>query len=1218
MSGPERKDPHAELEKAKSTHNTARYFVENRHISWVLLAVVFAWGLYGYRNMPKRKDPEIPVRVASAITPWPGTSAEQIEQLVTRQVEATAAQNSTIHPPSASDFGIKSVTLPGVSIVQIQLSEDVDDPEKEFSDINLRLNALNSTLPQGAGPIQFNSGFGETSALLLTVASPRAGKVEIQLRARDLAAAIGKARGSAKAPAGQERAAIIVGLPQSVPAAIVSRGLESLRASFTRQGLATGAVTLSGAGFVGMDFATSADDAQLLAALDRFLVDEMGLSGFFPDAWPPVVVRDPARLIPLLTANAGDKYSYHDLDQFTDLIQRRLQSVPQVSKISRSGVIPEQVFLAYSQEQLAAYGLQPATIKNILSARNTLVPGGLVQVGGVNVQVQPSGEFTDANEIGGVIMTRSSTGIPVYLRDVADIYRAYQSPPRYLNFTTRRDADGTWQRHRAISLGIQMRNGEQIDAFGEQVNLALESIKGQLPEDLIIARTSDQPLQVEENLDLFMDALYEAIGLVVLVALIGFWEWRAAVLMMLAIPITLSMTFGVIYVLGVDLQQVSVATLILALGLLVDDPVVAGDAIKRDLVAGDPPIQASWWGPTKLATAILFATVTNVVAYLPLLLLTGNQGDFLHSLPIVMSVALICSRIVSMTFIPLLGYYLLRAPKKKELTIEERRTHGFTGWYYKVGKFAIEHRVKVFLASLLIFGLGAFFNRNLKRAFFPDDVQYLSYVDIWLPNNAALPVTNNTAQQVETVIREVLEQYGAEHGEKGQPRDMLESITAFIGGGAPRFWFSVSPEQQQLNYAQLIVQVKHKEDTPRIAGIVQKAVSERIPGAYVDVQQLQTNPVQYPVAVRLAAPAAEWRDEVASDRVLRQLSAQVQDIIRTSPKAARVRDDWGEKVLAAKLEIDPDRANLAGVTNQDVAASSAAGLSGTQVATLREGNKQIPVVARLLPSERTSISDLQNLYVFATEDKNKVPIRQVASIEYGMETQRIRRQDQVRKLTVFAFPQPGSLPDEVYSAVQDKLADFQETLPPGYTMEISGEQAKTVEGFSQLLTVMAISGLMIFIALVLQFKNAVKPIVVFAAVPYGVVAALGALWVMGSSFGFMALLGIVSLIGVIVSHVIVLFDFIEEMHHKGEPLEESLLDAGIVRLRPVLITVGATVLALFPLAMHGGPLWQPLCYAQIGGLLFATVVTLILVPVIYSILVMDLKWIKWEQAPRPE
>ncbi|MEZ4413183.1 MAG: efflux RND transporter permease subunit [Gemmatimonadales bacterium] len=1201
-------DPRTEHERAASTHNTARFFVENRHVSWVLLALVVAWGLYGYTHMPKRKDPVIPVRVATAITPWPGTSAEEVEQLVTRQVEMTAAQNPTLHPTGASDYGIKSLTVAGLSIVTIQLAEDVDDPEKEFSDINLKLAALNSSLPQGAGPIQFNSGFGETAALLLTVASPHESEVELALRARDINAAIARAR---ERVAAGSTAALIVALPQSMNPVLVTRAVRLFGESLRRNGTATRTAPLLGAGFAGLDLSTTASDSALLAAFDHFTRTDLGLNGFSPDAWPPIVVRDTAGTEAALTASGGDKYTYRDLDQFTDLITRQLLGVPLVAKVQRSGVLPEQIFLAYDQEQLASYGIQPASIKSILSARNTLVPGGVLQAGDINVVVNPTGSFESEQDLNDVIISTAG-GTPVYLRQVANVFRGYQSPPRYLNFNTSRDSTGEWRRHRAISLGIQMRSGEQIDAFGTAVNSALESMSGRLPEDLVLSRTSDQPKQVQENIDLFMDALYEAILLVVVVALIGFWEWRAALLMMLAIPITLAMTFGTIFVLGVDLQQVSVATLILALGLLVDDPVVAGDAIKRDLAAGDPPLQAAWWGPTKLATAILFATITNVVAYLPMLMLTGNQGEFLHSLPIVMATALIASRIVSMTFIPLLGYYILRPSTKPEPTIEERRSRGFTGWYFRVGHYAIEHRRKVLAGSMVFLALGVVLKRSLKETFFPDDVQYLSYVDVWLPNPTALPATNATAAAAEVVIREAAAEFGVRHGKDGQPKEILESITSFIGGGAPRFWFSVTPEQQQQNYAQLIVKVKDKDDTPALAGELQRALTARVPNAMIDVRQLQTNPVPYPIAVRLTAPPAISRDELAYEATLRRLSADVQAILRQSPRAARVRDDWGAQSFAATLRIDPDRANLAGVTNQDVAAASAAGLNGTMVATLREGNKQIPIIARLQPRERATLGDLDNLYVYSMENRNKIPIREVASFEYGMETQRTRRQDQVRQVTVFGFPAPGSLASEVYGPVAKQLAEYSKTLPPGYSLIISGEQAKSVEGFAQLKIVMLVSILMIFLALVLQFRNAVKPLIVFAAVPYGIVGALASLYVTGTSFGFMALLGIVSLIGVIVSHVIVLFDFIEEMHAKGEPLIESLLDAGIVRLRPVLITVGATVLALLPLALHGGPLWQPLCYAQIGGLLIATGVTLILVPVIYAICVLDLKIVKWE------
>src|SRR6185503_7167910 len=275
------------------------------------------------------------------------------------------------------------------------------------------------------------------------------------------------------------------------------------------------------------------------------------------------------------------------------------------------------------------------------------------------------------------------------------------------NFFSHRAPDGSWPRTRAVTLSIQMRSGEQINDFGEKVDAALDDLKKRLPDDLIIARTSDQPRQVEENIHLFMSSLYEAIILVVLVSLIGFWEWRSALLMALSIPITLAMTFGMMHMVGIDLQQVSIASLIIALGLLVDDPVVAGDAIKRSLADGQPPVVASWLGPTKLATAILYATITNIVAYVPFAFLSGDTGRFLFSMPVVIGCSLLASRIVSMTFIPLLGYYLLRP--KAEKPIEERRKSGFAALYYRIGMRGIQHRWRVFAASLLFLVLGGFF-----------------------------------------------------------------------------------------------------------------------------------------------------------------------------------------------------------------------------------------------------------------------------------------------------------------------------------------------------------------------------------------------------------------------------------------------------------------------------------------------------------------------------
>jgi len=516
----------------------------------------------------------------------------------------------------------------------------------------------------------------------------------------------------------------------------------------------------------------------------------------------------------------------------------------------------------------------------------------------------------------------------------------------------------------------------------------------------------------------------------------------------------------------------------------------------------------------------------------------------------------------------------------------------------------------VAVGSLAFLALGVLLGSQLKTQFFSKDLSYLSYVDVWLPEDAPLSATGRATLDAEKAIREVIESYGADHAEKrAQSKPLLKSLTTFVGGGGPRFWASVVPELQQLNYAQIIIEVLDKHETAHLIGPMQRALSAAVPTARVDVRQLETGkPVGIPVSIRISG------EDMAT---LRGLAHELKETLRRVPTGARVRDNWGDETLSVRLETDSDRANLAGITNLDVAASSATGISGYPVTTLREGDKSIPVLARLRMEERAQLAEVQNLYVYSLQGRQKVPLSSVSTVELKAQTEKIQRRNQFRTITVSCFPEEGLLSSEIMSAVRPQLASFQASLPPGYKMEIGGEEEEQTRGFRELTIVLAISVAMIFLALVFQFKHAIKPFIVFAAIPYGTVGALLALWAMGAPFGFMAFWGVASLVGVIVSHIIVLFDFIEEKREEGGPLQQALLDAGIMRLRPVMITVGATVIALFPLAAHGGPLWEPLCYAQIGGLITATFITLLLVPVIYSIFVLDLKWVRWEgQAER--
>jgi multidrug efflux pump subunit AcrB len=474
---------HTDQELIERTHNTARFFTETRHVSWVLLIGTVLWGLYGYMRMPQRKDPDIPIRQALALCPWPGAATEKIEQLVTRRIEEKMAENVRVEK-------IESNTRTGITAVYVTLVEGTRDTGKEFDDIKLKLDSIHD-LPDGAGPIDFVKDFGDTAALMLTVASPKVAEADITLRASALQRAIETTRAAAGTSGGQ-RVTLVQGVPTAVPGELVRRPLRIFTEAATAQGLFRDARIITGDGFVGVDAVSDEDDEALVGFVQRFVQERLRASEFHPEAWPVAVVRDPGETHARLSAVAGDKYTYRELDDYTDLIARTLKTLPMVSKVERIGLLEERVYLEYSQERLAAYGVKVGAVDRVLGARNITLPGGIVETSDKNLTVDPSGEFKSEQEIGGVLVATSNRR-SAYLRDVATVVRGYESPARFLNFYARRGEDGSWRRSRAITLAIQMRAGQKIGDFGAAVDGQLEELRAQLPADLTLARTSDQP-----------------------------------------------------------------------------------------------------------------------------------------------------------------------------------------------------------------------------------------------------------------------------------------------------------------------------------------------------------------------------------------------------------------------------------------------------------------------------------------------------------------------------------------------------------------------------------------------------------------------------------------------------------------------------------------------------------------------------------------------------
>jgi multidrug efflux pump subunit AcrB len=515
--------------------------------------------------------------------------------------------------------------------------------------------------------------------------------------------------------------------------------------------------------------------------------------------------------------------------------------------------------------------------------------------------------------------------------------------------------------------------------------------------------------------------------------------------------------------------------------------VVQAPALVRELGAGQPRSIAAWLGPTKLFKTMAFATLTNIVSYLPFLLLPGDTGKFLYSLPIVISCSLLAALLVSMTFVPLISSFLLQSTI--ETPIEERRKHGFTGWYFRTAKKAIEHRKLCLAGSLVLLIAGGVVFSRLKPQFFPKDLQYFSYIDVWLPEDTPTSATSAVAQQVESITRRVADEYGKSHPEHGHPKDVLRSMTTFVGGGGPRFWSSATPEDRQTNYAQVILRTKDNHDTTPLLALLQPELDKEIPGAIVDTRTLETGkPVGIPVQVRISGEDLPR---------LRAEAEQLKQIFRDIPIAARVRDDWGEPSAREVVQVDADRANLAHVTNADVSDSIGAALHGTTAGVLRDGNKQVPIVGRMQMEERSQLSDLRSLYVFSRQDSPPVPLDQVATTALSPVTPKIRRFDQYRTITVQCWPTQGHLPSEVIALAMPKLEAFHKQLPDGFIFRFAGEQKEQVSGFADLTTVLLICISAIYLALLAQFKHAFKPLIVFAAIPYGVVGAIFSLAIMG-------------------------------------------------------------------------------------------------------------------------
>ncbi|MCC6232042.1 MAG: efflux RND transporter permease subunit, partial [Verrucomicrobiales bacterium] len=946
-----------------------------------------------------------------------------------------------------------------------------------------------------------------------------------------------------------------------------------------------------GESFILADFATTADRTELERFLASFIRDVAGSDAeLHPDFGPVIVLMGEEDPLVRIRDASMPRYSYRELELAAEMFEDELKQIGSVGKVRKVGVVPEALYLLYSMRGVEGRNLTSQQVMDWIAARNALIPGGTLATEGQNFPVQLSGEFRGEADLLGAVVGRTGDGLPVYLRDVFEVRRGYENPMTFSTGTLERGPAGgsaepgaLLPARRAVMVAVEMKSGRIIREFDAEVAAVVGQVQARLPEGMRVVKLSDQPGAVSQRVGHFLECFAEAVGIVILVALL-LMEWRSALVVATAIPLTVAFTFVGMHGLGIPLHQISIAALIIALGMLVDDPVVASDAINRELASGRPRAEAAWLGPWRLRRAILFATVINIVAFLPLGLLPGDKGSFILALPLVVTLALAASRLVSVTFIPLVGLHVLRGQRSLEEGAEPRRWPVFRQvdaallWLAPRYRRALEsclsrpRRWAVLCYALLLasFGLVPFFGSQ----FFPPAERNQCLIDVELPASASIFQTREVMDEIVARLRT--------HPE-------VSSAGLFFGGTAPRFYYNVAPREPAPYLAQVLVNTDTAAQVPPLVSSLRREFDASIAGARVLVKELEQGPpVEYPIQIRFSGEDLD---------VLRGLADRAAAAVRAAG-GYKVNDDLGWRMPTLRVDIDQARASSLGVVNTLIGRVMQSAFGGLKVTELREGDHLVPVIIRLAVDERNEASKIRSLYIESLSTRT-VPLSSFADVGIEPEFATIPRHSLMRSVTVRAFSRVGELPSEVLARAEGALGDLVRTLPPGYRLSLDGEAKELRQSQTEMGTVMGISIALIALALVLQFNSVIKAGVVLAVVPVGLIGAFLGMTLMRTSMGFMALLGIVSLAGVIVSHIIVISDLIEEARAEGMPLREALIHAGLVRLRAVLVTTLATVGGLVPLALTGGELWRPLTAVHIFGLLGGIVLSLLLLPVLY-------------------
>jgi multidrug efflux pump subunit AcrB len=880
----------------------------------------------------------------------------------------------------------------------------------------------------------------------------------------------------------------------------------------------------------------------------------------------------------------GDGVPYNTLYDYAEKVRDELLMLPDAAKVKYGGVQEERIFIEIDDKQLARYGLDAIKLRNILSATNILYPGGEINMGRKRIEVEPSGSFKTIEDLKKTLIPTSSGG-SVFLKDITtNIYSDYVSPREKIVKINGRDA---------VALFTSLKDGANIVRLGEDVDKLLPQINSQLPVGVEVVRSASQDKVVDGQVNSFLVNLMQSVFIVLLV-MFFFLGFRTGSLVAALLPMVILFTFFFLGLLDLGFNKVSLAALIISLGLLVDNGIVLSESILVQMDKGMKLREASIYSSKVLIIPLLISTLTTSSAFLPFALAETPMGEISSPLFWVVSLTLLSSWFLAFTFIPLLALLIVKStPKdtKKGPNRIDRAMIRVNLWYNGV-LFRVLKRPVVFLALIAVIFVGAILSMKLLPfKLVPDSDRNLVTVDIVFPEGTKIGYTEAAVAGIGDYILDSL----MVNPEKNSNPGVLDFST-FIGEGPEPYDLGYFKNEPKSSYAHMLLNTTGNKDNDYIIARLDKFCLDNIPDADIRVNRLTgAGASGTPVEIRISGDDPE---ELAA------ISEKVKERLVTIDGARNINDDWGPKIKKLVVDIDPDKAQRAGLTNMGIAMSLNAGLSGIRIDDFRETDKRIPIYMSSADVNEQDIESVRAFNIYSAPTGQNIPLAQVADIHLEWQFGKIIRKDRIKTLTVGAHLAQGYNAADIFEDIDPWMKEQQTTWDAGYTYEFGGEDEDTNENLSAIFSRLPLAFFLIVILLVLQFNSIRKASIIVMVIPLGIIGAIAGWFIGGSFVSFFGILGIIALAGIVVNNGIILIDRIdvEAAENPDVDRRDAILLAANSRFRPVILTTLTTSLGMLPLLFSGDLLWQPLTLAIIFGLLFATVITLLFVPVLYRIL----------------